>query len=100
MGVVLVLVVGQCLPLVFTETEAPRGVVVRRAVGHSVGPVGKAVEVAVQFLARHGGVHGHAVADHVKVAALEVDDPIADHRFGMVSHVGLMERVLCVAVGG
>jgi hypothetical protein len=54
------------------ETEAPRLVVVRRAVRDPVGPLGQRVQVRAQLGQRHALAHGRAVVDDVEVRGAEV----------------------------
>src|SRR5205823_4985470 len=73
----LVLVLDEITTLLLADTEAPAGVVVRRAVRDRVGTVGEAVQMGFELLASHRGAHRSAVADDVEVAAPEVDDALS-----------------------
>src|SRR5262245_31226467 len=66
--------VDQRRTLARTQAETPAALVVARAIGNPLGPVGAHVQAGRELLERQGRVYRLRVADDVQIVRLEVDD--------------------------
>ncbi len=71
----------QRVPQPAGAAEAPTLFVIRSYVGNHFGLIFLYVQVLQQFIPGHDGIHRHAVAHHMEVAVLKVDDAPAVGRF-------------------
>src|SRR5262245_56947927 len=69
-------ILAQCRQLRVAQTKPPRRGVVGGAIRNPVGIIGQTEEMRTELVQRHGSMHWHAVADHVQVGLMEIDEAL------------------------